>query len=138
MPQVAELVSLLVSFVYVRNRSAHTTKNRQPRSRTLLTYAGPSRADLESVLGPRPRQVLMFAPVVPYSSEVQQPGHTTAVLSGHPHTRWPAPFNHEQDRASSYGSEGWGFESLRARPGHRPLPIMGGALLLTRSLTAGP
>jgi hypothetical protein len=29
--------------------------------------------------------------------------------------RWPAPFNHKQGRASSYGSEGWGFESLRAR-----------------------
>jgi hypothetical protein len=24
------------------------------------------------------------------------------------------------DRASDYGSEGWGFESLRARQGHRP------------------
>ena len=24
------------------------------------------------------------------------------------------------DRASDYGSEGWGFESLRARPAHRP------------------
>src|SRR5262249_60917249 len=23
-----------------------------------------------------------------------------------------------------YGSEGWGFESLRARPGHRPLPAL--------------
>ncbi len=31
-----------------------------------------------------------------------------------------------------YGSEGWGFESLRARPGQRPLPIMEGALLLTQ------
>jgi hypothetical protein len=25
-----------------------------------------------------------------------------------------------------YGSEGWGFESLRARPGHRPYPLRGG------------
>ena len=49
----------------------------------------------------------VLAPAVtPYSSGVQQPGHATAVLSRHPHTRWPAPFNHEQDRASSYGSEG--------------------------------
>ena len=35
-----------------------------------------------------------------------------------------------------YGSEGWGFESLRARPGQQPLPIMEGAFLLTRMLTA--
>src|SRR5215468_2133673 len=27
-----------------------------------------------------------------------------------------------------YGSEGWGFESLRARPGHRPLPALGRGL----------
>jgi hypothetical protein len=31
------------------------------------------------------------------------------------------------DRASDYGSEGWGFESLRARPGQRPVPITGPA-----------
>jgi hypothetical protein len=35
---------------------------------------------------------------------------------------------HEQDRASSYGSEGWGFESLRARPGQRPLTGFGRGL----------
>ena len=29
----------------------------------------------------------------------------TAVLSRHPHTRWPASFNHEQNSASSYGSD---------------------------------
>ena len=40
------------------------------------------------------------------------------------------------DRASDYGSEGWGFESLRARPGQRPLPDQGRAFLLTRFLTA--
>jgi hypothetical protein len=28
------------------------------------------------------------------------------------------------DRASDYGSEGWGFESLRARPAQRPVPIL--------------
>ena len=32
-----------------------------------------------------------------------------------------------------YGSEGWGFESLRARPGQRPIPIMEGAFLLNAS-----
>jgi hypothetical protein len=41
------------------------------------------------------------------------------------------------DRASDYGSEGWGFESLRARPAQRPLPIMEGALLITRLLQRG-
>jgi hypothetical protein len=35
-------------------------------------------------------------------------------------------------------SEGWGFESLRARPGQRPLPIMEGAHLLTRLLAGRP
>src|ERR1700760_3501825 len=42
------------------------------------------------------------------------------------------------DRASDYGSEGWGFESLRARPGQGPFPLPEGALLLTLLLTAGP
>jgi len=32
-----------------------------------------------------------------------------------------------------YGSEGWGFESLRARPGQRPIAIMEGAFLLNAS-----
>jgi hypothetical protein len=41
----------LVSFVYVRNRSARTTEDGQPRSRTLLTYDGLSPTDLKSVLG---------------------------------------------------------------------------------------
>src|SRR5579872_7218759 len=36
------------------------------------------------------------------------------------------------DRASDYGSEGWGFESLRARPGQSPFPSPEGALLLTQ------
>jgi hypothetical protein len=38
--------------------------------------------------------------------------------------------------ARDYGSEGWGFESLRARPGQRPLPVAEGAFLLTPLLTA--
>jgi hypothetical protein len=46
------LVSFLVSFARVRNRSARTIEIRQSRSRTLLTFAGLSRADLESVLEP--------------------------------------------------------------------------------------
>jgi len=43
------LVSFLVSFAYVRKRSARTTEDGQPRSQTVPTYAGPSRADLESM-----------------------------------------------------------------------------------------
>jgi hypothetical protein len=43
--------SRLVSFGHVRRRSVHTMRDRRPRSRTLSTVAGPSRADLESVLG---------------------------------------------------------------------------------------
>ena len=38
--------------------------------------------------------------------------------------------------ASCYGSEGWGFESLRLRTGQRPVPIIGAGLLLTPLLTA--
>ena len=41
-------VSFLVSFVYVRNRSAHTIRDRRPRSRTLATFTGFRRADLEA------------------------------------------------------------------------------------------
>ena len=40
--------------------------------------------------------------------------------------------------AHSYGSEGWGFESLRARPGQSPFRLSVRALLLTDLLTAGP
>src|SRR5262249_30187345 len=48
--------------------------------------------------------------------------------------RWPKTFSDQT--ATSYGSEGWGFESLRARPGQRPLPAAEGAFLLTHLLTA--
>src|SRR5262249_40111651 len=44
-----------------------------------------------------------------------------------------------------YGSEGWGFESLRARPGHWPLPTPGrglfvpvGAMLGATAAGSGP
>jgi hypothetical protein len=47
------LVSFLVSFSCVRNRSARTTEDGQPRSRTVATYAVPSCADLESVVASR-------------------------------------------------------------------------------------
>ena len=54
----------------------------------------------------------LLAPIGPYSSEVQQPMHATAVLGGHPHTRWAAPVDREQGRASSLHPEGQVFESL--------------------------
>jgi hypothetical protein len=47
------LVSFLVSFIHVLRGSARNGSNGQPRSRTLLTYAEPGRADLESVLEPK-------------------------------------------------------------------------------------
>ena len=49
--ELGTLIFMVVSFAYIRNRSARTSSDSHPRSRTLLTYAGPSRADLESVLG---------------------------------------------------------------------------------------
>ena len=45
------LVSFVVSFSYVRNRWLRTTKDRQPKSKTLMTCAGLRPTDLESVLG---------------------------------------------------------------------------------------
>jgi hypothetical protein len=76
---------------------------------------------LESMLASRCRPSLL-APLAAYSSQVQQPLRTEAALGKHPHMRWPAPFNHEQDRASSYGSEGWGSspsERAQVFPGRR-------------------
>jgi hypothetical protein len=35
----------------------------------------------------QPLTVFLLAPVGPYSSEVQQPMHCTAVMGRHPHTR---------------------------------------------------
>jgi hypothetical protein len=45
------LVSFLVSFAYVRNRSTRITEDGQPRSQTLLNRDGRMPTDLESVLG---------------------------------------------------------------------------------------
>jgi hypothetical protein len=53
-----------------------------------------------------PLTVFLFAPVVAYSSEVQQPMRATAILSRHPHTHWPAPFDREQGRAGSLHPDG--------------------------------
>jgi hypothetical protein len=50
--------------------------------------------------------VLLLARVIPYSNQVQQPRRATAILASRPHTRQAARFDHEQDRAGSYGSEG--------------------------------
>ena len=46
------LVSLLVSFGYVQERSAHSTQDRRPRSRSLLTYAGVPGGDHAGPLAP--------------------------------------------------------------------------------------
>ena len=43
-------------FATVRNRSAHTAEDTQPRSRTVMTYREPRPADLESVLEAAPQE----------------------------------------------------------------------------------
>jgi hypothetical protein len=43
-------------FATVRNRSAHTIEDAQPRSQTVMTYSEPSAADLESVLEAAPQE----------------------------------------------------------------------------------
>ena len=51
-PQTGQaLVSFLVSFVYVRNRSARITEDGRLRSQTLLNRSERIPTDLESVLG---------------------------------------------------------------------------------------
>ncbi len=62
----------------------------------------PQRPSLTSV----PLATDQMVTIVPYSSEVQQPWRATAILGSRPHTRQAARFDHEQDRAGSYGSEG--------------------------------
>src|SRR5215510_12824901 len=41
------------------------------------------------------------------------------------------------DRASDYGSEGWGFESLRARPAQRPVANPAAGFLAVLGATLG-
>jgi hypothetical protein len=53
--------------------------------------------------------VFLLAPVVPYSSEVQQPMRATAIMDGHQHTHQAAPFRREQGRAGSLHLEGQCF-----------------------------
>lgn len=48
-----------------------------------------------------PLTVFVLAPVGPYSSQVQQPAHTTDILSSHRYTDWAAPMPSEQERADS-------------------------------------
>ncbi len=71
-------VSFVASFSYVLRRSAYTTQDRQPRSRTLLTFPGPSRADLESVLrNPREATTLrcnLRIALLTYASAQAAPG----------------------------------------------------------------
>jgi hypothetical protein len=72
------LVSFVVSFSYVRNRSARTTEDGQPRSRTVATYAVPSRADLESVLAGKTAMGYASHRAIRSHSDVLGP-HRTAV-----------------------------------------------------------
>jgi hypothetical protein len=70
-------------FAAVRNRSAHTTEDAQPRSQTVMTYSEPSPADLESVLEAAPQEFESPIPrclrlrvdhVVQHQSTVNDPG----------------------------------------------------------------
>ncbi len=54
----------------------------------------------------------LLARVIPYSSQVQQPAHPTAILGSRPHPCQTAPFDREQGRVSSLHPEG-----PAARPG---------------------
>lgn len=74
------LVSFIVSFSYVRNRSACPTEDGQPRSRTVANYAVPSRADLESVLGNRRENRSRAGP----SASVQNAAATLGLLPRRP------------------------------------------------------
>jgi hypothetical protein len=103
---MAWLVSLLVSFAYVRHRSVRTTENEQPRSRTLLTSAGHRPTDLESVLASQCRRSSCSRLPSSYSSEIQQPRRTTAAMGGRRHTYWAGPFVRHLARAHSLHPEG--------------------------------
>jgi hypothetical protein len=52
-------------FAMVRNRSAPTTEDAQPRSQTVMTYSEPSPADLESVLEAAPQEFGISHPPLP-------------------------------------------------------------------------
>src|SRR5206468_2971779 len=52
-------------FATVRNRSAHTTEDAQPRSQTVMTYSEPSPADVESVLEAAPQEFESPRPALP-------------------------------------------------------------------------
>jgi hypothetical protein len=57
----------------------------------------------------------------------------SAILAGQPLSAQVAA-----TRGTVYGSEGWGFESLRARPGQRPIAILQKPLLLPKLLPKRP
>src|SRR5690348_14179851 len=76
-------------FAPVRNRSAHTTEDAQPRSQTVMTYSEPSPADLEGVLEGAPQEFecpilrclrLRADHVVQHRSTVSDPGWPSHVL----------------------------------------------------------
>jgi hypothetical protein len=76
-------------FATVRNSSAHTAEDVQPRSRTVMTYREPSPADLERVLKAAPQEFespilgclrLRVDHVVQHQSTVNGPGWPSHVL----------------------------------------------------------
>jgi hypothetical protein len=52
------------------------------------------------------RSPASLAPVAAYSSEIQQPMRTTAILGRHQHPYWAAPLDRNQDRAGSLHPDG--------------------------------
>src|SRR3954469_22430546 len=95
----------------------------------------PSPADIRQVAGgvPSPTNLASDA-LLPCLSA--SPGLIRALL-GSPGTLVRASSRSSTDRASDYGSEGWGFESLRLRPGQRPVPIMERAFVVAVGATLG-
>ncbi len=55
--------------------------------------------------------MFVLSPIVPYSSELQQPVRAAAVLGGRLRMRWTGPVDREQGRAASLHPEGQGLES---------------------------
>ena len=102
----------LTTTTYDSRRSRRTAGSQIPRWATLADSVPVAYKQGISVNDPL--TVFLLAPVVAYSSEVQQPMRATAILSRHPHTHWPAPFDREQGRAGSL------------HPGGMPRPCQNG------------
>jgi len=51
--------------------------------------------------------VFLLSSAIPYTSLIQQPMHTTAVLGRHPHTRYAAPFDRKAEPYRQFVSRGY-------------------------------